>query len=343
MTDIRANRRDMLRATAGFAGASLLGVLNIPSALAAEMGKVAGRSEKPLKAAFSNIGLQVSWCAQGKQAAEYWGKLFNVDVTWFDGELSDAKQRTAIEDMANQKWDFVAIQPFSIDTLTAPVEKMIKAGVPVIDMDTLIAPLDEIDVHSFLAPDNEFMGAAVTQVLMDQIGGEGIVVMTQGALGHTGAQGRARGFWNVVKKYPKMEVVDTTPADWDVTKVASIWETLLTKFPKIDAAYFHNDDMALAAYEVMKAHNRSSIKIGGCDAMPPALQAVTDGRMVATVRNPSCLIHGGAIIAGVTAIVTGEKTGKGPGMIPKHVVTDGPVVTKANAPGLVWMEEHFLI
>jgi hypothetical protein len=23
-------------------------------------------------------------------------------------------------------------------------------------------------------------------------------------------------------------------------------------------------------------------------------------------------------------------------------VMDGPVVTKANAPGLVWMEEHFL-
>jgi len=85
--------------------------------------------------------------------------------------------------------DFVAIQPFSIDTLTAPVKKMIKAGVPVIDMDALIAPLEQIDVHSFLAPDNEFMGAALTQVLMDQIGGEGIVVMTQGALGHTGAQG----------------------------------------------------------------------------------------------------------------------------------------------------------
>jgi ribose transport system substrate-binding protein len=174
------------------------------------------------------------------------------------------------------------------------------------------------------------MGAAVTQVLMDQIGGEGIVVMTQGAQGHTGAQGRARGFWNIAKKYPKVEVVDSTPADWDVTKVASIWETLLTKFPKIDAAYFHNDDMALASYEVMKTHNRTSIKIGGCDAMPPALQAVIDGRMVATVRNPSCLIHGGAIIAGVAASVSGEKTCMGPGMIPKHVVTDGPIVTKTR-------------
>ena len=30
-------------------------------------------------------------------------------------------------------------------------------------------------------------------------------------------------------------------------------------------------------------------------------------------------------------------------MIPKNVVTNGPVVTGANAPGLLWMEEHFLI
>ena len=150
MTDVHTNRRNMLLGAAGLTGASLFGVLNISPTLADEMNKIAGRSDKPLRAAFSNIGLQVSWCAQGKQAAEYWGKLFNVDVTWFDGELSDAKQRSAIEDMANQKWDFVSIQPFSIDTLTGPVEKMIKAGVPVIDMDTLIAPLDQIDVHSFL-------------------------------------------------------------------------------------------------------------------------------------------------------------------------------------------------
>src|SRR5579875_2951148 len=323
-----------------FAQAAALATLGITLALAQDIGHAAGRSAKPLKAAFSNAGLQATWCAQGKRAAEYWGSLFNVDVTWFDGELNATKQRAAIDDMASQKWDFVAIQAFGIGTLTAPVKKMIAAGIPVIDMDTLIAPLDQIDVHSFLAPDNEFMGASVTQALVDAIGGKGKMVMTQGALGHTGAQGRARGFESVVKKYPKIQVVDTTPADWDVAKTARIWETLLTKYPKIDAAYFHNDDMALAAYNVMKAHNRTNILIGGTDAQPPAVQAVLDGRMHATVRNPSCRIHGYAVLAGVAAVVNGEKTGSG---IPKHIVADGPVVTKQNAPGMLWMEEHFLI
>ena len=62
--------------------------------------------------------------------------------------------------------------------------------------------------------------------------------------------------------------------------------------------------------------------------------------MYATVRNPSCRIHGGAIIAGVPAVINGAKTGTD---IPKNIVTDGPVVTKANADGMLWMEDQFLI
>ena len=220
------SRRDLLRTailSTGGAAAALSG-LRLTPALAADV----GRSEKPLRAAFSNAGLQATWCAQGKRAAEYWGKLFNVEVVWFDGQLDAVKQRAAIDNMASQKWDFVAIQAFGIGTLTAPVQKMIDSGTPVIDMDTLIAPLDQINVHTFLAPDNEFMGASVTQALVNAIGGKGKIIMTQGALGHTGAQGRARGFESVIKQYPNVEVLDTTPADWDVTKAVRIWETHLT-------------------------------------------------------------------------------------------------------------------
>src|SRR5258708_8338048 len=78
-------RRDLLQAaaTAGAATALLGGLGMSTAALAAEV----GRSEKPLKAAFSNAGLQATWCAQGKQAAEWWGKLFNVEVTLFHAQL----------------------------------------------------------------------------------------------------------------------------------------------------------------------------------------------------------------------------------------------------------------
>src|SRR6202035_3245502 len=167
MTDtklISGDRRKLLKAAAAGAGAAaLFGGLGVNPMISQALAEAAGKSEKPLKAAFSNAGLQATWCAQGKQAAEHWGKLFNVDVTWFDGQLDAVKQRAAIDNMASQKWDFVAIQAFGIDTLTAP--------------------LDTINVLSLLAPDNVFMGASVTQALVDAINGEGNIIMTQGALG----------------------------------------------------------------------------------------------------------------------------------------------------------------
>ncbi len=79
--------------------------------------------------------------------------------------------------------------------------------------------------------------------------------MTQGALGHTGAQGRAEGFKQVVANYPDIKLLDEQPADWDVTKVAALG-LVLTKNPDIAGAFFHNDDMALAAAKVIKAKNR---------------------------------------------------------------------------------------
>jgi ribose transport system substrate-binding protein len=186
VTDTRESssetRRSFLGISAAGAAGAVLGGLGFDPLIGRAMAQELNRSEKPLRAAFSNAGLQATWCAQGKQAAEAWGKLFNVEVTWFDGELSATKQRGAIDNMASQQWDFVAIQAFGIGTLTDPVKKMIDAGIPVIDMDTLIAPLEQIEVQSFLAPDNEFMGSAVTQALVAKLGVIGNVILSLGAL-----------------------------------------------------------------------------------------------------------------------------------------------------------------
>lgn len=332
------SRRDIFKAIGATALAgALLGSAGFDPAMAQEL----KASSKPLKAAMGNAGLQATWCAQGKQAAEAWAKLMNVEITWFDGELSATKQRSAVDNLATQKWDFVALQTFGIGTLNDPIKKVIDAGTPVIAMDTMMAPEGQLALHTFIAPDNVMMGSAVTEQLMKAIGGKGEVVMTQGALGHTGAQGRAKGFKQVVANYPDVKVVDEQPADWDVTKVARIWESLLTKYPDIAGAFFHNDDMALAAHNVMKAKGREGIIIAGVDAMPPAVNAVLDGTMLATVRNPSCRIHGWAVAAGVAAVAGGEKAGQGG--IPNFILADGPVITKETAPGNLWLQKNFLI
>jgi ribose transport system substrate-binding protein len=325
-------RRGLVGGAAG-AAALLLGACRKQSSTEGA-GAAAHTFGRPLKAAFVNAGLANSWPAQGKATTEQWAKWLDIDVTWYDGGLSIDKQRKAVDDMATKKWDFVAIQAFGIDTLVDPVSQMIARGIPVVQMDTIIAK-DDPGVVTFLEPDNVAMAELVSDTLFKAIGGKGNVIMTQGALGHSGAQKRGQGFKKTLARYPDLKLLAEDSAEWDVNKTAKLWEDYLVKFPKIDAAFFHSDDMALAASRVIKNAGRE-VKLGSVDAMPEAIQAVKDGRLLVSARNSSARIHWGALIVGALA-ATGAKD------IPRYIQIDGPVVTREIADGMAFMESHFLL
>ena len=322
----------------------LLGAGTLLTAFLAGCRSPAGAPESPtggprafgrvLKAAFVNVGLANSWPAQGKATTEQWGRWLGIDVTWYDGGLSIDKQRKAVDDMAAKRWDFVAIQAFGIDTLVDPVSQLIGRGIPVVQMDTVIAKKDP-GVLTFLEPNNVAMAETVSETLFKALGGRGNVIMTQGALGHSGAQKRAEGFRRALKRYPGITLLAEDTAEWDVNKTAKLWEDYLVKFPSIDAAFFHSDDMALAASKVIRNANRE-VKLGSVDAMPEAISAIKDGRLLVSVRNSSARIHWGALVIGAMA-ATGVKD------IPKYIQIDGPVVTKEIADGVAFMEAHFLL
>jgi ribose transport system substrate-binding protein len=326
-------RREVLGAGAGLAAllAACRSQNGRPAGADGGVGTAFGRL---LKAAFVNNGLANSWPAQGKATTEQWGRWLGIDVTWYDGGLSIDKQRKAVDDIATKKWDFVAIQAFGIDTLVDPVSQMIGRGIPVVQMDTIIAKEDP-GVVSFLEPDNVAMAETVADTLFKALGGAGKVIMTQGALGHSGAQKRAAGFQRALKRYPNIELLAEDTAEWDVNKTAKLWEDYLVKFPKIDAAFFHSDDMALAASKVIRNAGRE-VRLGSVDAMPEAISAIKDGRLLVSVRNSSARIHWGALVIGALA-ATGAKD------IPKYIQIDGPVVTKDIADGVAFMEAHFLL
>jgi ribose transport system substrate-binding protein len=107
---------------------------------------------------------------------------------------SATKQRSAVDNLATQKWDFVALQTFGIGTLNDPIKKIIDAGTPVIAMDTMMAPEGQLALHTFIAPGQHHDGLGRHRhQLMKAIGGKGNVVMTQGALGHYRRAGPRQG------------------------------------------------------------------------------------------------------------------------------------------------------
>lgn len=296
-------------------------------------------SNRRLRAAFCTpaLGLDInnSWNDQGKAVAETWAKWFGVDLSYYGAMLKVERQIADLKEIASQQWDFVVIQAMAVDTLADSVEKLLANNIPVIQIDTHIDSTNKLNITSSIEPDNVYMGRVVADYLFQKMGGHGKVIMTQGSLGHTGSQGRAKGFMEALANYPNIELLAEDATEWNPYTAESQWKQYLKKFPQIDGAFFHNDALALAAAEVIKESGRK-IMLAGVDAMPKAIEAVVDGTLLTTVRNPSGRIHWGGLLVGIMA-ATGVKD------IPRYILADGPVVTKENAQGLLFMENQFLL
>lgn len=284
---------------------------------------------RPLKAAFSNAGLQSTWCELGKKTAELWGRLLNVDITWFDGEFDPEKQRNKIDAIVQRDWDFCCFQAVQMDSLADPTRRLKERGIPVISMDTLLVDMPqmrETGVWTEVTPDHVNMAEMAVDYLMGKTGGKGKVIHIGGLDGHSGAQGRRQGFENIIGKYPEVEVVGggVRWCDWKKEKARNTFESLLQQeTTPIAAAFFHSDDMALASVPALKGTIHEKMLVAAVDGQKEGLDAVKNGVLAATAVNPVCRIHRTALFLGQFFARNKEKIDQAP----LEIITPGPLVT----------------
>lgn len=338
-------RRDIVKKI----GLSALAVPAVATVLAAcssdedakDVSKAMGSGDaSKLKMLGTNGGLAATWYAQGKTSMEHWAGVYGIKVDWVDGELNSQVQRDRLDDaVAQGKYDIAGIIANESGTIVQPVERLIKSGTAVTQMVNAIAPKsDDLDLLTFVEQSSYDMGYRVAKALFEEAGGSGNVIETQGPAAFTGAQERHRGFEDALKEYPGMKLLATDFGNWDVNRAQSLWDTYLNKYKDISVGYFHNDDMALAAIQSMKSAGRDGdILVGGADAMPPAVKAVLDGRMFATARHSSSQIHMYPVIIGMAKKLGAIKE------VPAKVIVDGPVVSKANAESLLFLQNDNIL
>jgi len=287
---------------------------------------------RPLKAAFSNAGLQSTWCELGKKTAELWGRLLNVDITWFDGEFDPEKQRNKIDAIVDRNWDFCCFQAVQIDSLAEPTRRLKERGVPVISMDTLLVDMDKMrdtGVWTEITPDHVNMAEMCVGYLMGKVGGKGKMIHIGGLDGHSGAQGRRQGFENIVKQHPDIEVVGggVRWCDWKKEKARNTFESLLQQeTTPIAGAFFHSDDMALASVPALKGTIHEKMLVVAVDGQKEGLDAVKNGVLAATSVNPVCHIHRTALFLGQFFARNKEAVETAP----LEIITPGPLVTADN-------------
>jgi ribose transport system substrate-binding protein len=288
--------------------------------------------QRRLKAAFSNAGLQSTWCALGKTTAELWGDLLDVEVHWFDGEFDPEKQRNKLDQIVDQDWDFCCFQSVAIDSLIPPVQDLQRQGIPVISMDTLLAApekMRDVGVWIQVQPDHIFMAESSTRELMRRIGGRGKIIHIGGLSAHSGARDRNQGCENVLREFPEVEVIGggVIWCDWKKQKARDTFESLLEQESSpIAGAFFHSDDMALACIPALANSIHRDMAITAVDGQKEGLTAVRDGSLAATTVNPVCRIHRTALTIGQFIVRNQESLDE----VPPLVITPGPLVTQES-------------
>lgn len=305
--------------------------------------------ETPLRAAFSTAGLQATWNRVGQQAALLWGKLLGVEVHWFDGQFDADRQREQLEKVADEDWDFCVFQAHQVGLLEDPVRKLKKRGIPVLAIDTLIVEKSrqrEVGVWLYLGPNHLRMAVTGTRYLVERIGGKGKVIHIGGQSGHSGAQERLKGFNEVLAEHPEIEVVGGGArwCNWDRQTAREAFKNLLQLSEEpIAGAFFHNDDMALASIPELEGTRHEGMVVTSIDGQEPGLIAVREGRLAATVVNPTCMIHGWSVVIGQFIVRNREQ----PDDVPPEITCPSQLVTRetGNLEAMLYLShaEHALM
>jgi ribose transport system substrate-binding protein len=126
------------------------------------------------------------------------------------------------------------------------------------------------------------------RILFEAMGGEGGVVHLGGIAANNPAVERLAGLKNALKDFPKIELLDAQPADWDTQKGAALMASFLTRYgDKIKGVHCANDNIAYGVIEALRAEGIEDMPIVAYDGNPEAVQMVMDGHLLATVfTNP---------------------------------------------------------
>lgn len=270
--------------------------------------------------AMSQCNLNEPWRVQmnadiKKAAEKYKDKLV---VIYKDAQADSLRQRAHVEEFLIAGVDLLIISPFEAVPLTEPIAKAYQSKVPVIVLDRRVMG----DQYTqFIGADNKKIGKYAGQWIAETLGGKGKVVELKGMMTSVPAQDRNSGFREGIKG-SKVEVLFDVDYSWMEENARKEMESALSRFPKIDLVYAHNDPGAHGAYLAAKAAGREKeMLFVGIDALPhEGVAYVKQGILAASFQYPT---GGDVAIEQALKILAGEK-------VPKEIILGSRIYTAKN-------------
>ena len=189
------------------------------------------RKAGPYRIAIAAQGTSNSWSALFDEHA-YWyteelGKGVISELLYADAQASADKQVPQVEDLLAQEPDALILVPMGAAALTAPVERAMAQGVPIV----LCASAVETDNFVTEVGTNLYAsGAGLAKYLAEKLNGKGRVLMMTGIPGVSTSDVMEAGGKATFKKYSGIDLVDEQPGNWSTAEAKRIMETWLVKY-----------------------------------------------------------------------------------------------------------------
>lgn len=273
----------------------------------------------------------------------YWANRTKTELEkQYPGIKVIVKTAKDANDQANQlqdlltvnKIDTLVVLPYESGPLTRPIKNLHDKGVFVTVVDRGLT--DETAQDAYVAGDNPGMGKVSAEHLGKQLGGKGNIVVLRGIPTVIDNQ-RVDAFEAVLKaKYPGIKILDKKFANWNRDDGFKVMQDFLTRFPKIDAVWAQDDDIAVGVLKAMDQAKRTDIKfvLGGA-GMKEFIKKVMDGDKLITADvtyAPSMIADAMKLTA--KSVVTGSK-------MPKTTIIPSVLVTKQNAKNYYYPDSPF--
>lgn len=189
------------------------------------------KKDGPYRIALAAQGPTNSWATlfdeHARAHVDELGKDVVSELLYADANGSADTQVPQVEDLLSQDPDALILVPMGRAALSAPVERAMAQGVPVI----LCASGVETDDFVTEVGTNLFdSGSSMAQWVVDQLGGKGNVVQMNGIPGVDTAEIMAQGATSVWAKNPDIKVLDTQYGNWSTAEAKKIAEQWIAQY-----------------------------------------------------------------------------------------------------------------
>jgi ribose transport system substrate-binding protein len=221
------------------------------------------------------------------------------------------------------KPDALLIAPTDEVALFKPMDAYVKAGIPVIAVDTTLANTSILTAA--ISSDNYQGGEAAADTIAKLAHDTGQVAVINVNKGVSTTDLRQAGFLFEMKKYPNMQVVATDYDQDSLTTAESLARSLILSHPKLVGIFGTNLYSAEGAGKgVIAAGDKGKVFVSGYDAEPAEITLLREGVVnILVIQNPAA--EGALAVQDAYDAVTGNKS-----MIKKSVLLPNVVATQAN-------------